>query len=62
MKEYAYCPKCNAKYSVSKLRDKSKAFICADCVGRDREKMTHKRYRPIYNGGGFATVIVRREL
>ena len=58
-KECAYCPKCGEKYSVSAMRDKSKVFICADCVGRDREKMMRQRYRPIYNRGGFATVIIK---
>lgn len=57
MKEYLYCPKCRQKYNVSALRDKSKVFICEDCVRRDAVKMSGKRERRIYDRHGYATVV-----
>lgn len=56
MKEYAYCPKCGLEYNVSRLRDRSKVFVCADCAGRDRAKMLGRKWHPIYDSRGFATV------
>lgn len=56
MSEYAYCPKCSEKYNVSALRDKSKVFVCEDCVRRDAAKMGRTRRKPIYDRRGFATV------
>ncbi len=56
MKEYIYCPKCSRLYNVSALRDRTKVFICADCVGRESVKMSGGRYVPIYNRAGFARV------
>lgn len=52
MNEYAYCPKCSEKYNVSALRD----FICEDCVRRDAAKMNRRKYKPIYDRRGYATV------
>lgn len=57
MNDYLFCPRCNQKYSVSKLRDKSKVFVCADCVMRDTAKISHKKHKPIYDRRGYATVI-----
>lgn len=56
MNEYAYCPKCSRKYNVSRLRDRTKIFICMDCVGKDGAKMNGGKYIPVYNRAGFATV------
>lgn len=56
MKEYEYCPKCSRRYNVSALRDKSKVFICADCIGRDRAKMLGVKYIPVYDRAGLARV------
>lgn len=56
MNEYAYCPKCSRKYNVSALRDKTKVFICADCVGRDKAKMLSVKYIPVYDRWGRARV------
>lgn len=56
MNEYAYCPKCSEKYNVSALRDKSKVFICEDCVRRDAAKMSRRKYKPVYDRRGYATV------
>lgn len=56
MNEYAYCPKCSRKYNVSALRDKTKVFICADCVGKDGVKMNGGKYAPIYDRRGMAWV------
>ena len=55
--EYTICPICARKYSVSAMRDKTKVFICEDCVRRDRAKMTHKKSKTIYDRRGYATVI-----
>lgn len=56
MNEYLYCPKCSEKYNVSALRDKSKVFVCEDCVRRDAAKMSRRKMKPIYDRRGFATV------
>lgn len=56
MNEYLYCPKCSRRYNVSVLRDKTKVFICADCVGRDKAKMLNVKYTPVYDWRGCATV------
>ena len=34
MKEYEVCYMCGTRYNVSLLRDKSKVFICQDCVNK----------------------------
>lgn len=57
MSEYARCPVCREKYNVSALRDKSKVFICEDCVRRDAAKIGRRKYKAIYDRRGFATVI-----
>lgn len=57
MSEYLYCPKCSQPYNVSALRDKSKVFICEDCVRRDAAKISRRKKKPIYDRRGFATVI-----
>ena len=56
MKEYLYCPKCSRLYNVSVLRDKSKVFVCEDCVRWDTHKMLGVKYIPVYNRAGFARV------
>lgn len=56
MSEYLYCPKCGEKYNVSALRDKSKVFICEDCVRRDAAKMHRRKCKPVYDRRGYATV------
>lgn len=47
--EYEYCPKCSTKYNVSALRDKSKVFICEDCVRRDAAKISRRKPKSIYD-------------
>lgn len=56
MNEYEYCPKCSRLYNVSRLRDRTKVFVCADCVNRDREKMLGVKILPIYSPEGLARV------
>lgn len=50
------CPKCREWYSTSTQRDKSKVFVCADCAGLQLQRMTKKKYTPIYDRRGFACV------
>lgn len=58
MNDYLFCPRCNQKYNVSKLRDKSKVFVCADCILRDTAKIgCKKKYKPIYDRKGMAHVV-----
>ena len=54
--EYEYCPKCSTKYNVSALRDKSKVFICEDCVRRDAAEISRRKPKSIYDRRGLATV------
>jgi hypothetical protein len=56
MKKYLFCPVCGLKYNVSLLRDSDIEFVCADCENRRRAKILGRKFYPIYNKGGFATV------
>lgn len=56
MKQYLNCPVCGLKYNVSRLRNPNKEFVCADCDNRRRAKLLGRKFYPIYNEGGFATV------
>lgn len=56
MKHFCVCPKCGYEYNVSRLRDRTKPFVCADCENLARAKRNGWKHYPIYNEGGFATV------
>lgn len=56
-KQYEFCIRCSRRYSVSRFRDKSKAFVCQDC---ERSSMRFTKgvvLAPIYGRSGFARVI-----
>ncbi len=57
--KYKTCPVCGIKYSVSRLRDDSKVFICQDCEIRDKAKMRGKKARTIYNKLGLAKYVYK---
>lgn len=56
MKHYRTCASCGFVYNVSRFKDNTKVYVCADCTNRDKAKMMGWKYYPIYNAGGFATV------
>ena len=57
MSEYLYCHRCNRKYNVSALRDKTRVFVCEDCTRREAAKIGRKKYKPIYDRKGMARVV-----
>lgn len=50
------CPKCHLWYSTSAQRDRTKVFICADCCGRELQRMTKRKYIPVYDRRNMACV------
>lgn len=54
--EYENCARCGIKFNVSALRDKSRVFICEDCVRRQNAKKSGKKPQPVYDRRGFASV------
>lgn len=57
MKEYEVCYMCATRYSVSLLRDKSKVFICQDCVSKRAALLYGKKQKQVYDRRGYATVL-----